>query len=225
MGEPDRGYPERWAITRWIDGSPPPAPAPAGPASDWLARDLAAFASALHDVPTPGEAADDPNLRGYRAGSLRGIDARIRRCLDECRRVPGASLDIDACLDVWAEAVALPDGKAAGRWVHADLLAENLLVRDGRLAAVLDFGGLAIGDPSVDLVVAWDALGPTSREAFRASLDVDDATWLRGRGWALAIAAMTLPYYWRSMPTRCAGRLAMAQQVLDDAAGRRAPGL
>lgn len=76
-----------------------------------------------------------------------------------------------------------------------DLLAANLLVRNGRLAAVLDFGGLAVGDPTVDLV----------------------AEWVLGRSWALAIAVITIAYYWRSMPERCAGRFDPAQQVLMDA--------
>lgn len=103
--------------------------------------------------------------------------------------------------------------------MHADLVAENLLVYDDRLVAVLDFGGLAVGDPTVDLIAAWEVLGPAAREVFRACLDVDDMTWIRGRGWALAIAVMTFPYYWDSMPARCTARLAMAHQVLADAAG------
>ncbi|MBA3233318.1 MAG: phosphotransferase [Propionibacteriales bacterium] len=104
------------------------------------------------------------------------------------------------------------------RWYHGDLLAENLLVRDGRLAAVLDFGGLSIGDPTVDLVAAWEILDPAARELLRTSLGLDDATWLRARAWALALAVMTFPYYSRTMPARCANRLAMARALLDEIA-------
>lgn len=108
--------------------------------------------------------------------------------------------------------------EAAGTcWHHGDLLAENLLVRDGRLAAVLDFGGLAVGDPTVDLIGAWEVLDPPARDAFREAVDVDDPAWLRGRAWALSLAMITFPYYWRSMPERCAGRVAIARSVLEDA--------
>ncbi|MCZ6620160.1 MAG: phosphotransferase, partial [Gammaproteobacteria bacterium] len=58
-------------------------------------------------------------------------------------------------------------------------------VRGGRLTAVIDFGQLAVGDPACDMAIAWTLLTPPSREVFRSSLSVDDATWARGRGWAL----------------------------------------
>ncbi len=102
------------------------------------------------------------------------------------------------------------------RWFHGDLNAENLLVRKGRLAAVLDFGGLAVGDPTIDLLPAWEVLDAPARAVFRDATGVDEATWLRGRGWALALAVMTFPYYWGTMPQRCASRLAMARSVLAD---------
>jgi aminoglycoside phosphotransferase (APT) family kinase protein len=102
----------------------------------------------------------------------------------------------------------------AVRWYHGDLLAENLLVADGRLAAVLDFGGLSVGDPTVDLVAAWEVLDADSRAVFRRAVDVDDATWLTVAGWALLLAVMTFPYYGDTMPARCASRRAMAANVL-----------
>ena len=90
-------------------------------------------------------------------------------------------------------------------------------MRDGRLAAVLDFGALSVGDPTVDLIVAWDVLDPASREAFRGAVGVDDETWLRGRAWALCLALMTFPYYWDYDAAACANRLAVARAVLADA--------
>jgi aminoglycoside phosphotransferase (APT) family kinase protein len=103
----------------------------------------------------------------------------------------------------------------AVRWFHGDVVAENLLVRGGRLAALLDFGGLAVGDPVVDLVVAWELLDPEARRTFRDAMGVDESRWAVARGWALALAVMTFPYYWTTMPERCANRLAMARAVLD----------
>lgn len=82
---------------------------------------------------------------------------------------------------------------------------------------MLDFGGLAVGDAAVDLAVAWELLYGPARALFRAEAGVDDHTWLLGRAWTLAIAVMTFPYYWQTMPERCAGRLAIAREVLRDA--------
>ena len=86
-------------------------------------------------------------------------------------------------------------------------------MRDGA-CAVLDFGTLGVGDPSVDLVAAWEVLDPESRVTFRRAVDVDEATWQRGMGWALYISFVTFPYYWDTMPARCADRRAMAHAVL-----------
>ena len=104
----------------------------------------------------------------------------------------------------------------ADSWYHGDLLVENLLLNDNRrLGAVIDFGGLALGNPTVDLVVAWEALDDDARRALRRALDVDDATWTASRGWALLIAMITFPYYGTcSMPARCADRLAMAEAAI-----------
>jgi aminoglycoside phosphotransferase (APT) family kinase protein len=215
--EPALGYPERWSVVRWIDGKTPAVPSTGETAA--LANDLAAVVAALRELPVPPAAMADPHLRWYRGDPLAAMDGTTRRSLADCRELPDLDLDLDACLRVWDAAMELP---ATGtpvepRWLHGDLLAENLLVRDSRLAAVLDFGGLAVGDPTVDLIVAWEVLDPAQRAVFRSVLDVDDLTWLRGRAWALAIATMTFPYYWHTMPERCGMRLAMARAVLDDA--------
>jgi aminoglycoside phosphotransferase (APT) family kinase protein len=86
-------------------------------------------------------------------------------------------------------------------WLHADLMPGNLLVDGrGRLTAVIDFGTLGVGDPSCDLIVAWNLLTAEARERFRAALDVDEATWRRGRGRALAQSAVSLVYYHRTNP-------------------------
>jgi aminoglycoside phosphotransferase (APT) family kinase protein len=217
VGEPSDGFPESWSVVRWVEGEHPRRVGP-GPRAG-IAQDLAAVVRALRAIDVPPEARTDPALRSYRAEPLTGIDADIRAYAQQSRVLPGLDLDVDAALEVWDEAMAVAARRppAAGCWVHGDLLAENLLVRDGRLAAVLDFGGLAVGDPTVDLVGAWELLDPEARAEFRAEVDVDDDEWLLGRAWALAIALMTFPYYWATMPERCESRLAMARQVLMDA--------
>ncbi len=219
VGEPDLGYPERWSVVCWIDGGVPTVPVGPGVAAGELARDLAGVVGALGGLAVPPDALTDPALRWYRGEPLAAMDATTRQYLADCRRLPGLDLDLDACLRLWEAAIALTcAGEAVARWFHGDLLAENLLLREGRLAAVLDFGGLSVGDPTVDLIVGWEVLDPSGREVFRSILGVDEVTWLRGRAWALAIAVMTFPYYWHTMPDRCAARLAMARAVLADAA-------
>lgn len=214
VGEPDDRYPEHWSVVRWVEGEHPPATATGG--AD-LADDLAAVLQALAGLPVPAEAQDDPGLSWYRGGPLAAVDEEVRDYADQCRHVEGLDLDVAAALAVWEQAVAEERAEPAAAqpgWLHGDLLAENLLVRDGRLSAVLDLGCLAVGRPEVDLVAAWEVLTPTARGALRATAGVGDAAWRRGQAWAVAIALMTFPYYWTSMPQRCASRLVIARQVL-----------
>lgn len=223
VGEPDLGYPERWSVVRWLEGEVPTVSDPASdaaPTPNALALDLAAVVTALRDIAVPRSARADPQLRWYRGAPLGSMDDTTRRYVAECRDISGLDLDLDAALRVWEAAMALPEKGpwSTPRWYHGDLLAENLLVRDGRLAAVLDFGGLAVGDPTVDLVVAWEVLDPASREVFRRAVGVDETSWLRGRAWALSLALGTFPYYWSTMPDRCASRLAIVRSVLVAAA-------
>ena len=214
VGDPAHGYPEHWSVVGWLPGENPVVGRTPTTA---LVTDLAAAVRGLRELDVPDQALDDPALRWYRAEPLAGIDEDFQIAVAECRSLPDLDLDLDAALQVWDEALALDAADPGVHWLHGDLLAENVLVRDGRLSAVLDLGGLAVGDPTVDLVVAWELLDAAGRERFRALVDVDDAPWLRGRAWALAIAMLTFPYYGSSMPQRCASRLVMARSVLADA--------
>jgi aminoglycoside phosphotransferase (APT) family kinase protein len=101
-------------------------------------------------------------------------------------------------------------------WVHGDLLPGNLLVVGGRLSAVIDFGCLNVGDPACDLQPAWNVFVGDSRPRFRAELQVDDASWLRGRGMALAQAVWVLPYYWDTNPGMIRQASHALAQVLND---------
>lgn len=221
VGGADLGYPERWSVVRWIDGEVPPFVDPrtdSAPHRRALAADLAGVVTALRQLPVPEEALSDPELRWYRGEPLSARDADFRNDVEACRSIADLDLDLDAVVRVWDAGMALGDGATGADWYHGDLLGENLLIRDNRLVAVLDLGGLAVGDPTVDLVVAWELLDSDARKIFRRAVGVDEATWLRGRAWALVLAMMTFPYYWHTMPERCAGRLAMARAVLADAA-------
>lgn len=222
LGEPDAEFPERWAVVRWIEGETPAVPLPSGPTTATLAVELGELTRQLRALPVPSDAASDPALASYRAGRLRGVHDEIDGWLARCGDVPGLGLDLDAATRYWESTADLPEPDVAPTWVHADLFAENLLVRgsapaDRTLVGVLDLGGLAVGRPTVGLVGAWELFDPADRELFRQTVGVGDDEWRVARAWALAIAVMTFPYYWRTMPGRCGHRLVAARAVLDEA--------
>lgn len=219
--EPDHHYPERWSVVRWIDGEHPEVINPetaADPRREALAKDLAAVLEALQQGEVPLEAVNAPDLQWYRGEPLATMDEATRRNIERCRSLEDFGFDLDAAERIWDEAMKLLGAadRATPRWYHGDLAAENLLVRSGHLAAVLDFGTLSVGDPTVDLSVAWEILDPPARELLRRQLGVDDATWLRGRAWALCITLM-IWYYWTTMPQRRASRQAVGRNILADA--------
>lgn len=222
VGYPAFGFVERWSIVGWLDGGLPLACKPEDPVRaerSTLAADLAEFILALRSVVIPEAAKGDPALRWYRGRSLAEFDRQTRRNIQQCRSIRDLDLDLNAVLAVWEGAMQATDADriAPDRWYHSDLVAENLLLTGHRLTAVLDFGGLAIGDPVIDLHGAWEVLDAPARAVFRERLGVSDADWLRGRAWALAIALGAFAYYWGTMPNRMRDRLAMARSVLADA--------
>ena len=215
VGEPDLGYPERWAITTWLPGIRPSHSGSVRRGStNGLAEGLARFLTELRGMDVPARATDDESLSWYRGLPLWTLDADFREAAAACRELD--VLDVDEALRVWDIALdASRTAEPAACWFHGDLLVENLLLDgSGDLAAVIDFGGLALGNPTVDLVVAWEALDVDGRAVFRRALDIDYAMWTVSKGWALFIALITLPYYGASMPARCADRLAMADAAI-----------
>ncbi|WP_344521166.1 phosphotransferase, partial [Streptomyces rectiviolaceus] len=133
----------------------------------------------------------------YRSGPLAPRDADTREAIAQLHGV----IDTDAATAAWDAALGAPRWDGPPVWVHADLQPGNLLISDGRLSAVIDFGCMGHGEPAVDLITAWSLLTADAREDFRAALGDDDATWARGRGWALSIALIELPYYRTRNPT------------------------
>jgi aminoglycoside phosphotransferase (APT) family kinase protein len=160
---------------------------------DQAAVDLAAFVKALRRVDT---SAAHPRPPGTRGAPLAELDEPVRRSIAAL----GDRIDSDGALRSWEESLAAPEWDGDEVWVHGDLLPGNLLVVDGRLSAVIDFGCLNVGDPACDLQPAWNVFVGQSRERYRAELEADDASWLRGRGWSLFQAVVALPYYWDTNP-------------------------
>ena len=183
-GRPGCGYPLPWTVNSWLPGETADR---GGVADDTaFAADLAGFLVALRAVDaTQGPPAGDHSF--HRGGDLAVYDEETRACLAALVDRPWAT---DA-LGVW-EAALGSRWTTAPVWCHGDVATGNLLVRDGRLSAVIDFGSSAVGDPACDLVVAWTFLSDEAREAFRAGVDLDEATWARARGWALWKALLGL---------------------------------
>lgn len=189
-GRPGDGYPFDWSIVRWLPGS---AVNGTLADSDRAADDLAAFVVALRSIDTTDAPPRTPGRRGGPPGER---DEQVRRSITEL----GDRIVRAAVVRSWDESLAADRWAGDDVWIHADLLPGNLLAVDGRLSAVIDFGGLAVGDPACDLLPAWNVFTGAGRDRYRRALDMDDAAWQRGRGWALSQAVVALPYYWDTNP-------------------------
>lgn len=208
LGEPASGYPWTWGVYQWLEGRD----ALADPVTDDAAsaRSLAGFLVRLRSVDTlGGPAAGEAN--NYRGVALRRLDRRVREALAQVE----ADIDTAAAAGVWQDALDAAEWDQPGVWVHGDLLPGNLLVRNGTLAGVLDFGTLGVGDPAVDLMAAWTVFGGGARDAFIEAAGMDQEAWRRARGWALYGAAVALPYYRERNPVLAAISRRTLGEVLD----------
>ena len=204
-GEPGEGYPFTWAVHRWIEGETLREGRVAEP--DRVARELGAFVAALRRVELAGGPA------AHRTSPLAKADAEVR---DALAALAGTDepIDRDATLAAWEAALAAGEAPAPS-WIHSDLMPSNLLGGAG-LAAVIDFGTVGLGDPACDLIPAWNLLPAAARGTFRRAVGVDDATWARGRGWALSMALVQLPYYRETNPVISANARYVIREVLSD---------
>ncbi len=191
-GRPGADFPFPWSVYPWLDGEPATAERIADPVA--FAAGLAGFLAALQDV-DPAGAPGPGKHNWFRGGTLRTYDELVRHLLD------------DWTGEIWQAALDAPwDGVV--RWFHGDVAAGNLLLDKGKLAAVIDFGTCGAGDPACDVAIAWTLLTAEGRRVFRERLAIDDATWARGRGWAL----------WKTLGTLARGGpdATEAQRVLDE---------
>lgn len=184
MGRPTDFYPWPWSVYEWIDGETAAVECIAD--LDQFAVAIAEFLLALQRIDAAdGPAAGPHNF--FRGGPLATYDGETRQALATL----GGRIDIRTASELWEQALA-STWQRPPVWVHGDVAAGNLLVKDGRLSAVIDFGSSGVGDPACDMYIAWTFLDAASREAFRRTLAVDDDTWARGRGWVLWKALITL---------------------------------
>jgi aminoglycoside phosphotransferase (APT) family kinase protein len=212
-GVPGHGYPWPWSIYQWIEGEV---------ASRERIADLPQFANALAqflatlqridpaDGPPPG-----PHCF-FRGAPLDVYDDETRRAI----AVLDGVIDASAATAVW-EAAREAVWRGPPVWFHGDVAAGNLLVRNGELNAIIDFGCSGVGDPACDVTIAWTLFAGESREAFRAALLVDDATWARGRGWALWKGLIVLAEHLNTNPIEAEKARGGVNAVLADRANAR----
>lgn len=207
-GKPGEGYPWHWSVYGWLKGENTTIDHIVDPHQ--AAMDLVQFITALQRVDTAGgPLAVDHNLRGV---SLATRDTGTREaiaCLQD-------TIDTDAATVVWEAALQAPEWDRTPVWFHGDLLPGNLLFERGRLSAVIDFGGLGVGDPACDLMIAWGLFSGESRDLFREALAIDKATWARGRGHALSQAVIFIPYYLDTNPVGVSNARRLIDEVLAD---------
>jgi aminoglycoside phosphotransferase (APT) family kinase protein len=185
-GQATPAFPWPWSVVRWIDGEDATT---AEFDRHRAAADVARVVTALHTLdPTGGPVPLEGTGRGV---PLADRDGLTRWAIG----ASAARVETGPVTVAWEAALATPAWDRPGVWVHGDVASGNLLFRGGRLTALLDWGCLGVGDPACDLIVAWELFDDDARAVFRSELGVDDATWERGRGWALSTAVLELSYY------------------------------
>jgi aminoglycoside phosphotransferase (APT) family kinase protein len=208
LGAPALGYPWPWSVYRWIEGETAAIERIADLSQ--FATTLARFLIALQRIdatggPPPGQ------HNFFRGGALAIYDGETRQAIATL----DGTIDTDAVTAVW-EAALSTTWHGSPVWVHGDVSAGNLLVKGGRLSAVIDFGSSGVGDPACDLAIAWTLLDRESRDAFRAALPLDRATWARGRGWTLWKGLITLAQHVSTNPLEAGEARRVIDEVLAD---------
>lgn len=179
IGQPTNEYPYQWSIYKWLPGNPASYARPSH--RNDVAIDLAQFLSALQKIPVDPKTSPLPGIHNfYRGGNLKIYDEETRESLDTLKN----KIDVCSALKIWDTAITT-QWLHSPVWIHGDVSAGNLLLKRGRLSAVIDFGMLAVGDPACDLSIAWTFFQGESRHLFYSNLDLDHNTWLRGLAWAL----------------------------------------
>lgn len=176
-GRPGEGYPFPWSVYRWIDGATATGDR-IGDLSEFAAA-VGGFLVALRGIdarggPPPGQ------HNFWRGGPLTVYDGETRDAIAALK----GKIDAGLAAEIWQAALAAA-WKNDPVWFHGDVAWGNLLVRDGKLSAVIDFGTSGVGDPSCDLAITWTLFKGESRDTFRATVGLDEGTWARGRGWTL----------------------------------------
>lgn len=209
VGRPSLGYPFPWAVVPWLPGE---TPTDDNVDPGVLADELAGFVRALHAIDAT---AGPPRTGTGRGTPLVGLDDGVRRTLAASTVLRPIA---DQVLAVWEDAVSAPAHDGPPVWIHGDLMPGNLLVRDGHLAAVIDWGGLGTGDPAPDLCPGFWLFEGETRERYKRVMGYDEAAWRRARGWIIAPSVTGVDYYADTFPAMSRRGLAGIEAVIADLA-------
>lgn len=213
MGQPNNDYPWPCSIYNWIEGDSVNTITLSNTDLNQLAVDLAKFLKALQKIdPCGGPVAGEHNY--HRGGLLSVYDESTKESLSKL----GSFFDIELASQLWSTALS-SSWQYPAVWVHGDVASGNLLVKDNKLTAVIDFGCMGIGDPACDLVIAWTLFSEGSRALFKKHMELDAATWQRARGWALWKAAFELAGFESKNNKEAQQRLNIITNVLQEYEG------
>ncbi|WP_239710798.1 phosphotransferase [Paenibacillus sp. 19GGS1-52] len=206
IGMPAEGYPWQWAVYQWFKGED----AIVGRIDDLekAATVMAQFIAAMKRI----NLADVTLPASSRGMTLAPRDTGVRKAIEELKGM----IDQGAATLAWESALKAPEWQGPGVWIHGDIHAGNLIIEQGQIAAVIDFGCMGLGDPACDMLFAWSILTTETREIFRAVLQPDEATWARGRGYALSMGLFALPYYKDTNPVFAGVARHIIDEVLTD---------
>lgn len=208
MGKPAEGYPWDWSVYSWLDGETASIERIANLSE--FATALAEFLRALHRCDATGGPMAGPH-NFYRGGLLTIYDIETRQAIETL----GDKIDAEAIVGIWDTALA-SSWNGPPVWVHGDIAVGNLLVENGKLNAVIDFGSMGIGDPACDLAIAWTLFTGESRNTFRDALPLDSATWARARGWVLWKALITCAARPGTNPIEVEKSMSVIDEVVSD---------
>ena len=206
MGKPSNDYPWHWSIYKWLEGESLNSLHVDDVHLEAIAAELAQFLSELHLVNT----ADAPTSGAhnfFRGACPTVYDVEMRSTIDVLHDL----IDVAGVTSAWERAIA-SKWTNPPVWIHGDLSSGNILIRDNKLHAIIDFGCMGVGDPACDLVIAWTLLKNKSRKTFKSLLKLDADTWARARGWALWKAVITID----KLKDRSSAEYMKQQQIISE---------
>ncbi len=202
-GKREPAFPYPWGVVQWLPGELATLDRLDDPVG--AALELASFVRALRCIDTAG------GPRHKRGAPIRLSDAVMREAIAGLR----GEVDADAVTEAWNQVMAAPDYNGPPVWFHGDLSYLNLLAWDGKLTGVIDWGACGVGDPAIEMIIAWSLFPREARRAYREALNVDAATWERGKGWVLN-GVFGVNYYRDTNPTLVADKVRAIEAVLVD---------
>ena len=213
IGAPSELFARPWTVVSWVPGNTPGlAETLDSDQQDRFARSLGEFLNALHAIDPEGAPTGSEHW-GYRCGEP--VTDTIDGWAEEAAYDLADLFDPAAVREAWRRLRDVPSASQPPCLVHCDVSAENVLIHpDGQLAGVIDFGGLGVGDRSIDFLYAWSLVDAPARAVLRAAAGVDDATWARARAWAfVGPGLLTIADYRDTMPARTTRLIGMVEAV------------